>query len=494
MKFDVFISHSIEDIDVVKKIYYFLEIKGIRCWIAHKDSCIANHYEETFEAIDNCKVFLFIYSKTSDKSRSVERELNYALRKRKHIIPYIIDRTPMNESVRFVLSYYCWIDACQGFSRETFNILLGHINSAIGLNICYKRSHTPSIENCNENEYTSPCQSRPINTSNKNRSHWINNLLRRTNKTYVPRKKVCNKNNRVSIKENIINFLYLLTPHGRHLTIGSLDPNYCSSAPCEVYSAIYAPAEIKAGDYMIVQVYLYLNEDSGEVELKAKMVDKDATIRNYTPLNIKLKEEDKVDIVLNFYSECIAKQQPKTYVWQGKFTSCEFAVEIPKDINIETLLGQVMIVVNKLPVGEMIFKTTIVHHKPCSLYTEVNAHVFKKIFISYAHQDSSSVKFMARMCEAQGVSYFFDRHKLKAGDVFDEEIFKNIDSSDLFILCWSQNAAKSEYVAKERVRALSLAYPQKQRGEDTIKIYPISIEPRASLPSDMSGIYNFEEI
>ena len=60
-----------------------------------------------------------------------------------------------------------------------------------------------------------------------------------------------------------------------------------------------------------------------------------------------------------------------------------------------------------------------------------------------------------------------------------------------------KNAAASDYVAKEKGRALLRAYPQLSQKDATLKICPIcpiSIEPRADLPSDMKEVYNFEVI
>lgn len=59
---------------------------------------------------------------------------------------------------------------------------------------------------------------------------------------------------------------------------------------------------------------------------------------------------------------------------------------------------------------------------------------------------------------------------------------------------WSKNAAASDYVAKEKGRALLRAYPQLSQRDATLKICPISIEPRADLPSDTKEVYNFEVI
>ena len=67
-----------------------------------------------------------------------------------------------------------------------------------------------------------------------------------------------------------------------------------------------------------------------------------------------------------------------------------------------------------------------------------------------------------------------------------------INSADLFVLCWSENASNSDYVRKERLQALERAYPQVQPEKAAkLRIYPMSIEPRAELPIDMKNYYHF---
>ena len=79
--------------------------------------------------------------------------------------------------------------------------------------------------------------------------------------------------------------------------------------------------------------------------------------------------------------------------------------------------------------------------------------------------------------------------------MFPQKIQDYINSADLFILCWSENASNSEYVQKERLQALGRAYPQVQPEQAAmLRIYPMSIEPRAELPSDMKNYYHFGEI
>lgn len=262
----------------------------------------------------------------------------------------------------------------------------------------------------------------------------------------------------------------------------------------KVYSSIFAPSEIKRNDYMMVQVFLYKEGEERYVASKANEVDPDAERKNYTPLSVELKEGDKVKISLQVSNKDIqVEDSVQEITWQGRITDCQFAMYISNEFNASTLLATVVLSVNGAPVGRMMFKTKVVDN-PRKLHTEIVSRSFHKIFISYSHKDESRVKYLAEAYKAQGVDYFFDRHYLKSGDVYPLKIQQYIDSADLFILCWSKNAAESDYVTLERNRAMSHAYPQVTMDKASITIHPISIEPRAAFPQDMDSIYNFEEV
>ena len=261
----------------------------------------------------------------------------------------------------------------------------------------------------------------------------------------------------------------------------------------EVYSSIFAPAEVKRKSHLQVQVYLHLYEESEKVKSLAQESDKNAERRDYIPLSLKLKKGDKVDVEFNVYGETRLTSERKSIIWQGSFTKCTFDYFVPIDIDVDELSCEANLFVNGAMIGEMRFLTQIVE-VPRNLNPEILSHRFNRIFISYAHQDAQQIKLLALAYKAQGVDYFYDRDSLAPGDVYEEKIFDYIDSSDLFVLCWSKNAATSDYVAKEKGRALLRAYPQLSQRDATLKICPISIEPRADLPSDMKEVYNFEVI
>lgn len=262
----------------------------------------------------------------------------------------------------------------------------------------------------------------------------------------------------------------------------------------DVYSSIFAPAEVKRKSHMLVQVYLHLYEETEKVKALAQESDKNAERRDYIPLQCELKKGDMVDVQLNIYGEKLLMPDKKSVIWQGSFTKCSFDYYVPKDIDVDELSCVALLSVNGVPVGEMRFITKIVD-SPRQLNPEVLAHKYSKVFISYSHLDESKVKFLHEGLELGAVPHFFDRSYLKPGDVFPQKIQDYINSADLFILCWSKNASKSEYVQKERSQALERAFPQvKPEQEAKLRIYPMRIEPRAELPSDMKENYHFGEI
>ena len=262
----------------------------------------------------------------------------------------------------------------------------------------------------------------------------------------------------------------------------------------EVYSSIFSPAEVKSKSHMIIQLYFHLFEETEKVYALAQEVDKNAERRDYIPLQCKLKKGDKVDVLLNIYGESLLMSEKKSILWQGSFTKCSFEYFVPKDIDVDELSCVALLSVNGIPVGEMRFITRIVE-APRKLNPEIIAHKYNKVFISYAHKDEAKVKSFHEGLKLAGIEHFFDRAYLKTGDIFPQVIQDYINSADLFVLFWSENASKSDYVDKERKQALERAFPQvKPQQEAKLSIYPMSIEPRAELPNDMKDNYHFGEI
>src|ERR1700734_638746 len=87
----VFISHSSQDHDLAEMLCSGLEYEGIQCWIAPRDIPAGLHYAEGIvQGIDDCALFLIVYSESADASPHVSNEIEDAVSKGK---PLLLVRT-----------------------------------------------------------------------------------------------------------------------------------------------------------------------------------------------------------------------------------------------------------------------------------------------------------------------------------------------------------------------------------------------------------------
>lgn len=105
MDHQVFISYSRRDIDKAKEITELLDAHSIRYWIDQTGIYSGVNYKEVIvDAIDTAKVVLFLSSVDSNASINVIRELGYAVRQDKTIIPVMLDDTPYAKSIKLDIS------------------------------------------------------------------------------------------------------------------------------------------------------------------------------------------------------------------------------------------------------------------------------------------------------------------------------------------------------------------------------------------------------
>lgn len=257
-------------------------------------------------------------------------------------------------------------------------------------------------------------------------------------------------------------------------------------------ASVFAPSEIIKGDDMMIQVYLYEDKEHNNVVISASNADEGVIERSRTPLNFNLKYGDIVKIQFNLLHVPKASQL-KSFVWQNKTTKCFFNVTVPSNFDKKKCFVEIFMSVNEVPLGELSFTTKVVEeYSSEKIVTDVFTRQYKKVFISYSHVDEEKVRYIDHAYEAIGLDHFFDRRYLKIGAIFPLEIQEYIKSADLFILCWSENASKSNYVGLELEQALKRAYPNVLPSDkNQLSIYPLSIEPKAELPGEMKETFNF---
>ena len=92
--------------------------------------------------------------------------------------------------------------------------------------------------------------------------------------------------------------------------------------------------------------------------------------------------------------------------------------------------------------------------------TADGAHTSGAVFLSYASEDRSAAIRMKDALEREGVDVFFDKHKLQAGDDYEQRLRTAISESSLFVLLISRNTLTEQrrFFRKEWKYALDEAH------------------------------------
>jgi oligopeptide transport system substrate-binding protein len=133
MDIDIFVSYSSKDKAVADAIVSALENENIRCWYAPRDiEPGANWGESITEAIQDCKLFLLIFSGNSNQSKRVLDEVYYAISEEKAIIPFRIENLDPTGAMRLHLSSRHWLDAYHPSWKSHINRLVNTIAVHLG--------------------------------------------------------------------------------------------------------------------------------------------------------------------------------------------------------------------------------------------------------------------------------------------------------------------------------------------------------------------------
>ena len=112
MVHDVFISHSAQDKAVADAVCAAFEEDAIRCWVAPRDVRPGRSFPgEITRAIQQSKVMVLIFSRHSNNSEQVLREVQLAVDSHLPIVRLRIEDVTLSDDLRYYLSTPHWLDA-----------------------------------------------------------------------------------------------------------------------------------------------------------------------------------------------------------------------------------------------------------------------------------------------------------------------------------------------------------------------------------------------
>lgn len=130
-------------------------------------------------------------------------------------------------------------------------------------------------------------------------------------------------------------------------------------------STVFAPREAEKGSDFLVSVFIHKREDGHDVELMARELDEEMVLQNSKTLHFEIFKGDKIDFQLscsnNSKGDFKFDENKKGLIWEDEMASVEFCVSVSESCAKNAFIGILKIAVNKIPAGEMLFKTKIVH-------------------------------------------------------------------------------------------------------------------------------------
>lgn len=108
------------------------------------------------------------------------------------------------------------------------------------------------------------------------------------------------------------------------------------------------------------------------------------------------------------------------------------------------------------------------------------------IFISHNKKDLIDARALATAFIEYGINIWFDEWEIMPGDSIIGGIEEGLENANIFILVWSQNAKKSEWVGSE-----VKAYLHRKMKNPNIRIVPIMLD-KTPLPSLIKDYRGFE--
>ena len=157
MAYDVFISYSRYDTEVVDEFVATLEAEGFSVWIDRDGIESGEAFKRVIlRAIKESQVVLFFSSEHSNQSDWTAKEIGVAVKYKKHIIPIKLDDSNFNEDVEFDLINLDFVDYADDSKRtgmkermlKTLRNKLGKgkIGSKVREEVEYERFERENIE------------------------------------------------------------------------------------------------------------------------------------------------------------------------------------------------------------------------------------------------------------------------------------------------------------------------------------------------------------
>jgi hypothetical protein len=220
----------------------------------------------------------------------------------------------------------------------------------------------------------------------------------------------------------------------------------------------YAPESGRAGEKVLVQIYLHRREDAATARGRAVKADATAAERDVETLDLPLKRGQRVGVVLEA-EDLVIDEPSQHFTWNGETRAAKFFVSLPLAAAGRTVAIRAHVLIGHVPVGAVRFTLPIVSRDAAADRSVQRrgeeAPRYNYAFLSYSRADEARILEYVQLMQGLGQDFFHDIVSLAPGDKWRERLEQAIDKCDLFLLFLTDNSAKSAEVEKETTYALA---------------------------------------
>lgn len=264
------------------------------------------------------------------------------------------------------------------------------------------------------------------------------------------------------------------------------EPNSVLEVPTDhvdtVHFLVTAPEHVEPGADFVLDVWAHLEDQRDQIlkRVREEIGADRIYAKSKGPVLIPHGSVLSVEIRLDRFD---IEDSFDTIHWAGESGNASFIVSVPKDLEMRKWPGRAFIYLNGVQILKLAFTIHVLNNTSESTEMDQKQEIPRTAFISYASHDRDRVMDMVRSIKIYNPQFdpFMDVLTLRAGQYWEQKLWKAIPEKDIFYLFWSIYAKRSDWVEKEWRCALET------RGLDFIAPVPLTPPDIAPPPKELSA-------
>ena len=172
------------------------------------------------------------------------------------------------------------------------------------------------------------------------------------------------------------------------------------------------------------------------------------------------------------------------FVWEGQHVLLDFDAYVPEEASSRTTVLKYNVAIDGIVVAKLRLDLEITAEETTPERATTTVEPARRAFASYASSDRLRVlDRVAAVRIAADLDIFLDCLSMNPGDHWKDELRKEIEACDLFLLFWSSHAKASSWVRWEWQTALD------EKGLDAIQLHPLDLVDEAPPPEPLKALH-----